>query len=157
MTASPTSTPSRRHAAIAVLSAGLVCSLLTFVVPLIDRARNGILVAHIRSGYPDYTETELAVAADLWLGILGGFGALAVACWVIGVVGTARRRQWALVFGIVALAIGLMVALTAMFVRDTSGDTGLPLPMSAIQLLPCLAGAIAVALLLPRRQVAVQL
>lgn len=141
----------RHRASLIALAAGLLSTVVAFVVPLIDVTTGDTLAAHVRAGYPEYSEAEISTVTTSWLWVIGIVAAISAVGWLIALAGTARHKHWPVYFGAAALVIGILLALTMMFIRDISDDTGLPLSLSAIQLLPCIAGAVAVALLAGRR------
>lgn len=60
---------------------------------------------------------------------------------------TRRGKAWIRRTATVLFALGTLVALTALLVQDTSGDTGLAPLLGWIGVLPCVPGLLAVTLL----------
>ena len=133
-----------RGSAIAALRAGLVLTVITTAVPYLDR---GALTGHIRAGYPDYPQTRIDTAAHTYLALLTVVGALGVVGWVATERIVRAGKPWARLVAAALLAVGAAVALTGLFTPDTSGDTGLPLSIGWLGVLPCVPGLLAVRLL----------
>lgn len=142
----PTATHHRR-AAIAALATGLVLSVAAALVPYVDRATGERLATHIQQGYPSYGAGEIDHAVTLYLIYLSALGALGVAGWAATIWAVRRGARWTAPLATALLVTATAVALFNVFVTDTSGDTGLPLAISAVGLAPCVAGLAAVVLL----------
>ncbi|MFI5490050.1 MULTISPECIES: hypothetical protein [Micromonospora] len=140
---------STRHQrpAIATMYAGLGLTVVAMVVPLLDRATGNMLADHIRAGYPTYSPERIDTAVTTYLGYLSGLGVLGIACWLWTIRAVRAGRWWARGATVVMLALGVLIALFNLLVRDTSGDTGLPPLLGWVGVLPSLAGLVAVALL----------
>ena len=82
--------------------------------------------------------------------VLSPFVVLAALLGVVGwlsTMGVARAsRRGAAVLASALLAIAVVLALTGLTVSDTSGELGLAPLLGWLQLLPCIAGLVAVAL-----------
>lgn len=63
--------------------------------------------------------------------------ALGLVCWVGMIWATRRGKAWIRRTATVLFALGTLVALTALLVQDTSGDTGLAPLLGWIGVLPC--------------------
>ena len=74
-------------------------------------------------------------------------GALGVISWLWTIRTVHAGKRWARGAATVMFALGTSIALFDLFVKDTSGDTGLPPLLGWIGMLPCLAGLLAVTLL----------
>lgn len=147
-----TSTASARGATRAMY-VGLVLTVAATVVPYVDRATDDGLADHLRRGYPTYSESRIDTAVTMWLVYLTIVGVLGVACWVATIRAVRTGARWARPAATTVFATAAGVALTNLLIRDTSGDTGLPAPLGAVGLAPCVAGLVAVVLLWrpPRR------
>lgn len=141
-----TTTPDRRPV-LGAMYTGLVLTVVAAVAPYLDRATTGVMAAHVRAGYPDYAQADVDSAVTTYLvlaSVVGGLGAL---CWLATIWAVRTGRGWASWTATGLLVLGAVLAATGMFTRDTSGDTGLPLPLGSLWALPCLAGLVAVVLL----------
>jgi hypothetical protein len=143
MTATPTASTSSKRAAVCVMAIGLGLTVVATIVPYVTDA----LAHHLDTGYPRYTEEEIATAVTVWLAILTTTGVLGVLCWLATIRLVLRGARWASSAAAAAFTIGLAVALTCLLVKDSSGDTGLPPLLGWLGMLPCLPGLLAVALL----------
>jgi hypothetical protein len=103
-----------------------------------------VLADHIRDGYPGYTQARVDSAATTWLVILTVVGALGLVCWLWTIWAVSAGKRWARWATSAMFVVGTSVALTALLVRDTSGDVGLAPLLGWIGMAPCLAGAAAV-------------
>jgi len=132
----------RQWPAIAALGVGLVLTIVATIVPFITTD----LRDHIRDSYPHYTDARVDNAVTAWLITLTILGVLGVVgwLWTMWAVKAGKRAPW-LATALVVLGTG--VALTTLLIKDTSGDTGLAPVLGWLEMLPCLAGAVAVALL----------
>lgn len=143
-------TPKVRHnrSAMTAMLAGLALTIVALFAPYLDR--DGI-VSHIRAGYPSYSAARIDTAADTYVIYLTIVGVLGVLCWLAAMWAVTTGMRWARWATAGTFALATTVALTDLLIRDTSGDTGLPPLLGWIGLLPCLAGLVAVGLLLRRR------
>jgi hypothetical protein len=140
-------TTQQKTPAVRAMYAGLALTVVATIVPFVDRATTHLLADHIRAGYPAYPQGRIDTAVSTWLGILAVVGALGVAGWIWSIRAVAAGKRWARWTATALLALGTTVALTALLIRDTSGDTGLPALIGALGILPCGAGAVAVTML----------
>jgi hypothetical protein len=143
MVAGRTAPPRRYRSALRAMYAGLMLTVVAAAAPYIDRATTHALAHHIRDGYPSYSAGRIDAAVTAWLLILSVVGAFGVVgwAWVIWTVRTGKR--WALPAAATMFTLGTSVALTALLVKDTSGETGLAPALGWIGLLPCVAGVVA--------------
>lgn len=72
--------------------------------------------------------------------VLTVVGALGILSWIWMIRAVKAGKSWAPWAATTMFALGTSVALTALLVKDTSGDTGLPPLLGWIGVLPCLAG-----------------
>jgi hypothetical protein len=112
--------------------------------PYVDRAMSTVLADHIRDGYPTYTDAQIDSGVNTWLVILSLVGALGITSWCLTIWALKSSKRWA---ASAMFAVGTSVALSALLVKDTSGDTGLAPLLGSIGVLPCIAGVVAVAML----------
>ena len=82
----------------------------------------------------------------IWLVILSVVGALGIASWCGTIWALKTSKPWATWAATAIVAVETSVALSALLVEDTSGDTGLAPSLGTIGL-PCVAGFVAVALM----------
>ncbi|MDA8368280.1 MAG: hypothetical protein M0026_00215 [Nocardiopsaceae bacterium] len=136
-------TTQHKRTAIWVMYAGLGLTVVAMVVPFTAN----VLADHIWAGYPDYTQAQVDSAVTTWLVLLSVVGALGISCWLWTIWAVTAGKWWARLAATAMFALGTGTALTALLVKDTSGDTGLPLLLGGVGMLPCLAGLIAVTLL----------
>jgi hypothetical protein len=127
--------------------AGVVLTLVATVAPFVDRATSAVLADHIRDGYPSYTHAQVDAAVTMWLVILSVVGALGITSWAAMIWAVRAGRSWAPWAAGAMFVLGTAVALSALLAEDTSGDTGLAPLLGWIGVLPCVAGAVAVAML----------
>jgi hypothetical protein len=140
-------TTTRRRQALLALYAGLALTVLATAAPFVDHVTDDRLADHIRAGYPNYSQAEIDTATTTWLVILTAVGIFGIAGW-LGTIWTVRAgKPWAPWAVGAMFVVGTSVALTALFVRDTSGDTGLPPLLGWIGTAPSLAGLAAVIVL----------
>jgi hypothetical protein len=137
-------TTNQRRPALGAMYAGLLLTLGAMVAPYVDRT---VLADHIRDGYPTYTADRIDTAVAAWLAILTVVGALGVASWVATIWAVRAGKVWARWAATAMFAAGTSLALTALLVKDTSGEVGLAPAWGLIGLLPCVAGLVAVAFL----------
>lgn len=120
--------------------AGLAPTVVAIIAPFVDRATGNVLADHIRDGCPTYTQARIDSAVTTWLVILSVVGALGIVGWVWTIWAVNAGKGWARCAATAMLALGASVALTALLVKDTSGDTGLAPLLGWVGMLPCLAG-----------------
>lgn len=137
----------RSRSVSVAMYAGLALTVIAMLVPFIDQATSETLADHIRSGYPNYTQTRIDTAAHTYLVYLSLIGALGVGGWLWAIRAVKTRRRWARTVATTLFALATFVALTDLLVKDTAGDTGLPHLLGWVGLLPCLPGLLAVTLL----------
>ena len=130
--------------AVAALYTGLGLTIVAAVVPF---ATTELLADHIRAGYPAYDSASVDKAVDTYLVLLAVIGGLGAIAWLGTAWAVATEKRWARPTATTILVAGLGVALTALLITDTSGDTGLPAALGWLGMVPCLAGIVAVALL----------
>jgi len=133
--------------ALRAMGTGLALTVVAAVMPFVDRATTHLLADHIAAGYPGYPAARIDSAVSTWLVLLAGVGALGVAGWVWSIRAVASGARWARWTATALFLLGTTVALSALLVRDTSGDAGLPPLLGWLGILPCLAGAVAVTML----------
>jgi hypothetical protein len=133
--------------AVVAMYAGLALTVAAMTVPYIDRVTSDTLVDHIRAGYPAYTQARIDTAATIYLVYLSVLGVLGVASWLWSARAVAAGKWWARGAATALFALATSVALTNLLIRDTSGDTGLPVLLGSVGILPCLPGLLAVVLL----------
>lgn len=144
-------TPHRHRATLNAMYAGLVLTVIATIAPYVDRATSNVLTRHIRDGYPTYTQARINSAATAWLVILSVVGALGVVSWIWTIWVVKTGKQWAAWAATTMFTLGTSIALTALLVKDTSGDTGLPPLLGWIGMMPCLAGLASLTTLWRRR------
>jgi hypothetical protein len=141
-------TPTRHErSAIRAMYAGLALTVIATIVPYLDHATGNILAAHIRAGYPTYPQQHIDRAATTWLAYLSVVGVLGIVFWSWAIWATRAGKRWARSYAVVMLLLGAGIALFNLFVRDTSGDTGLPPLLGWVGVLPSVAGVAGVMLL----------
>jgi hypothetical protein len=136
--------------AIGAMYVGLGLTVVAMVVPFIDRATGAtgsMLAGHIRAGYPTYAQERIDSAVTMYLIYLSVLGVLGVVSWFLVIGAVSAGKRWARSIATLALALGGSIALFNLFVRDTSGDTGLPPLLGLVGVLPSVAGLLAVTLL----------
>lgn len=133
--------------ALRAMYVGLGLTVFATLAPVVDRATGNLLGAHIRAGYPTYTQGRIDAAATTWLTYLSVLGVLGVIAWLVTIWAVRTDKRGARTVTTLMLALGMSVALFNLLVRDTSGDTGLPLLLGSVGMLPSLAGLLAVTLL----------
>jgi hypothetical protein len=129
------------------LYAGLALTVVATLVPYLDRATFDTLAAHIRAGYPRYTQVRGDAGADIYLAYLSVIGALGVAGWIWTIHAVKTGWRWVRAAATTILVLATVVTLIDLFIKDTSGDTGLPHLFGWVGLLPCLPGLLAVTLM----------
>jgi hypothetical protein len=140
----------RRRGALTAMYTGLALTVAAVAALYVDQATGNVLADHIRAGYPDYSENRIDDAVTAWLVMLTITGALGLVGWTTTIHAVRRERKWAPIVAVTMFAIGATVALSALLVRDTSGDVGLAPLHGWIGLTPSLAGLVAVVLLWKR-------
>ncbi|GAA3509566.1 hypothetical protein [Georgenia daeguensis] len=146
-TRSATSKTRPERAALGAMYVGLALTVVAAITPYIDRATGNLLATHLRAGYPSYTQDRVDSAVTTWLVYLSVLGALGLITWLVTIWAVRTDRRWARPVTTLVLALGLGVGLFNLLVTDTSGDTGLPLLLGSVGMLPSLAGLLAVTLL----------
>lgn len=127
--------------------AGLALTVAAIVVLYIDHASGNVLAAHIRDGYPDYSQSRINTAATIYLVYLSILAGLGVLAWLITIWMIARRSRIARWLAVGLFVISTGIALFNLLVTDTSGETGLPAVIGWAGLLPCAAGLVAAIML----------
>lgn len=127
-----------------VLSIGLALTIAATVTAIIGRSLIG---DHIQTGYPAMNARQVESGVSFYLAALSGLGVLGALGWISTIWAARRNSRWARWAAVVLFVLGTSTALFALFVRDTSGDTGLPVSIGGMGMLPCLAGLIAVVLM----------
>lgn len=135
-----------RGPVLASLYAGLVLTVLSVAAVYVDRASTGLLSAHLEAGYPSYSAAQIEEAVALWTTVLTVVGALGVAGWGVAIWATRRGLRWSTWLATTLFAVGTALALYLLTVRDTSGDTGLPMELGLVGVVPSVAGLAAVLL-----------
>ena len=138
-----TNTPQERLA-IRAMYAGLALTVAATILPHVDA--NG-LAHHIRNDYPTYAQSRIDSAVTTYLIYLTVLGALGIIAWLWTIRTVKAGNRWGRAVATALLALATGIALFDLLVRDTSGDTGLPLLLRWVGLLPCLAGLLALTLL----------
>ncbi len=136
---------------LTVIGLGLALTVAAALAPFIDRVTAQVQAGHLRAGYPGYTVERIDTAVTTYLVLSAVVGVLGVVGWVWTLWVVRSARPWAHWSALAVFVLGTGTALTALFIRDTSGDTGLAPVLGLIGLLPCLAGLAVVILLLRRR------
>jgi hypothetical protein len=136
--------PSQPKATLTTLYAGAVLTAVAAAAPVVDRLTGQVLAAHIRHGYPTYSDHRVDVAVTTWLVLLAAVGVVGLASWALTIWAVSTGRAWGRLVATIAFAAGTTVALSALLTKDTSGEVGLEPLLGWIGLLPCVAGLIAV-------------
>lgn len=136
-----------RHRASPWLIVGLALTAAVAIHPFVDAATMGVLARHIGAGYPGYTSNELATAQGAYLAILALVGTVGAVLWIVVMTGVSRGGRWVRFVASAALTVGVLLSAAALTTLDTSGETGLAPLFGWSLLLPCVPGAVAVALL----------
>ncbi|GLW96074.1 hypothetical protein [Microtetraspora sp. NBRC 16547] len=137
----------RKQSAVGAMYAGLGLTVVAMIVPWIDLATGNVLAGHIRAGYPTFPQDRIDTAVMTWLVCLSVVGALGIIWWFFAIWAVRAGKRWARSVATLVFALSLSVALFALLVRDSSGDTGLPPLLGWVGMVPSLAGLLAVALL----------
>ncbi|MFE7404733.1 hypothetical protein [Isoptericola sp. NPDC057559] len=140
-----TTRPAQRRTTAAMVG-GLALTVLVAVAPFLDGTTH-LLADHVRAGYPGYGPDEVRAAVTAYQYLLAGVGVVGVVAWLWAIRAVRSGRRWARGAATAAFALALVLALTALLTRDTSGDVGLAPALGWAGLLPCVAGAVAVVLL----------
>jgi hypothetical protein len=133
-----------RRSAIVAMYVGVALTVVAMIVPYIDQAIANLLADHIRAGYPTYPDARIDTAVTTYLVYLSIIGALGVVSWFWTIRAVYAGKRWARGAATAMLVLGTGIALFDLLVKDTSGDTGLPLLLGWIGMLPSLAGSLAV-------------
>ncbi len=133
--------------AVAALYAGLALTVIATAVAFVGQAAADVLSRHIRAGYPDMSQAEVASGASTYLTYLAVVGAVGVAAWWWTAWAVRKRKRYARTVATTAFLLGGALALTNLLIKDTSGDTGLPALLGWAGMLPSAAGLVAVVLL----------
>lgn len=147
MTAAHQITAHHERSVIGAMYAGLALTVAALVVAYVDHATGNVLAAHIRAGYPAYTQARVDTAVTTYLVYLSVVGAVGIVCWLATIRAVKAGKRWARGAATAMFVLGTAIALIDLLVRDTSGDTGLPPLLGWAGMLPCLAGLLAVVLL----------
>jgi hypothetical protein len=139
--------PPSRGPVLASLYAGLVLTVLSVAAVYVDRASTGLLAAHLEAGYPSYSASEIDEAVGLWTIVLTTVGALGVIGWVLAIWAVRRGARWAGWLVGSLFTLGTVLALYLLTVRDNNGETGLPMELGLVGLVPSVAGLVAVLLM----------
>ena len=137
----------RQAAALPALWCGLAATIVATAIPFVDRFTSHRLAAHIRAGYPHYSEGRIDTAVSAYLVILAVVGGLGVVGWLGTVSVVHAGKGWAPILGTVMFSLAVVVALTGLLTTDTSGELGLPMWLGLTGTAPCLPGLAAVVLL----------
>lgn len=132
--------------AIAAMYTGLALTLVATIAVYIDHTGANVLAAHIKAGYPSFSQAlidEAAMTYLIYLSILGGLGALA---WLSSIWAAHKAKSWTRWLATAWFALGASIAVFNLLIKDTSGDTGLPPLLGWAGMLPSLAGLAAVVL-----------
>lgn len=132
------------RAALTLIYAGTALTVITTLVPLVDRA---VLADHVQAGYPRYGAAEIDDAVTAYVVILSVVGALGLLGWLGTVWAVRAGRDWGRWMATAVAAGAVCVAVAALTVRDTSGDLGLAPLVGWLLVLPCAPGLAAVLLL----------
>jgi len=143
-------TARHERSAIGAMYAGLGLTAATIIVLYVDHATGNVLAAHIRAGYPTYTQARIDTAVTAYLVYLSVVGALGIACWLAAIWAVKVGKRWARGAATAIFALGTGIAVIDLLIKDTSGDTGLPPLLGWAGMLPSLAGLLAVTLLWSR-------
>lgn len=138
---------SGNRAVLAAIWGGLALTIVATVYPLADPATTDVLADHIRATYPAYDAGEVDAAVTAYLAILSTVGVLGILGWLGTMWAVRGRKGWARWAASGVWLAAVCFALAALTVKDTSGDVGLAPPLAWLQVLPCVLGLVAVALL----------
>ncbi|TYQ01508.1 UNVERIFIED_ORG: EmrB/QacA subfamily drug resistance transporter [Gordonia westfalica J30] len=135
--------------AVIALYLGAALTVLATVVPF---AATDVLRDHIAHGYPDYPAADLDAAVTAYLVVLGTIGGLGLLGWLVSARAVRRGRTYARWLSAGLFAAALLVAVTLIFIKDTSGEVGLAPAVGWLQVLPCIAGLVAVLTIWRRKE-----
>lgn len=128
----------------ATLVTGAALTLSAAVLPMTGYFRE-LLGEHVRVGYPALDSAEVDSAVTAYVAILVAIGVAGLIGWGIALraVRTGfRGTRWLMA---ALLATGALIAVSALTIRDTSGDVGLAPFFGWLLLVPCLPGLVALA------------
>jgi hypothetical protein len=134
----------RRPPVLAALYTGLTTTVVATIAPYLDQATSHGLAHHIRAGYPSLSQARVDNAVTTYeviltvIGVSGAFG------WAAVIHGVTTGKRWTTPLATALFVLGLGIALTGLFSKDTSGETGLSPLLGWVGLLPCLPGLLAV-------------
>ncbi len=137
----------RRQTATIAMYAGCLCTAAALAVVWIDHATADLLAAHIRAGYPGYSQSRVNSAAMTYVVYLSAVGAIGLIAWLGAIRAVRRRSRWVRPAATMTFVLAAGLSLADLLIRDTSGDTGLPSLLGWVGILPCLPGLVAVTLL----------
>ena len=92
------------------------------------------------------TAERVAKTLDAYNMLFTTVAVLAAACWLWSIWVVKKNKSWARWAISASFLAGLTVALAMVFIRDESGDVGVPTELSLLYLLPCVAGLATVVL-----------
>ncbi len=130
---------------------GLTLTVLAMVAPYVDRAEGQVLASHILDGYPHYSAAQVDSAVTTYLVILTSVGVVGVVGWLWTLRAVDGGRPWTPWLAAALFVGAVTVALSGLTVKDTSGDVGLAPLLAWIEVLPCVAGGVAVVQLVRQR------
>ena len=122
---------------------GLALTVVATVVPFIDR---DVLADHIRAGYPGYSDARVNSSTTAYLTYLTVVGVLGVAAWLWTIRITRKWGRGAPIVTPAMFLLGSGVALTNLFINESSGDRALPTSLGLVGMVPVVPGLAAVAL-----------
>ncbi|MGA8245571.1 MAG: hypothetical protein WB797_01560 [Nocardioides sp.] len=137
----------RHQPAVRAMYVGLLLTIVALIAPFVDQDTGHVLAHHVRDGYPTYTQDRIDSAVTAWLAVLSVVGALAIVSWVWTIWAVKAGRPWARWAATAMFVLGTALASTVSLIKDTSGDVGLAPLLGAVDILPCVAGSVAVKLL----------
>lgn len=126
---------------------GLMLTIVTMIVLYVDHATANVLADHIKAGYPSYSQSRIDSAVMIYLVYLSVVGALGIVSWFWVIWAASKNKWWTRWVAAVMFLLGTSTALFNLFVRDTSGDTGLPPLLGWVGILPSIAGLLVLILL----------
>ena len=127
--------------------AGLALTALATAAAYVDRGTTHLLADHIRAGYPTYTQVRDDSAVTTYLVMSSVIGALGSLAWLVTAWAVKAGKRWARPAATAVFVLGTSVGLAGLPTKDTSGATGLPPELGWAEMMPCLAGAVAITLL----------
>jgi hypothetical protein len=137
----------QQQRAVRAMLAGLLLTVGATIAPWVDHATHNVLAQHVRDGYPAYPPARVDSAVETWLLILSIVGVLGIASWLWMIWAVKARKRWVRPAASGIFLLGVLVALTGLLTKDTSGDAGLAPLLGWIGMLPSLAGLAAVSVL----------